>query len=119
MSLNLKSRLARWVAMATALLTGGLELQPAPVELVPATAVWRMRPGLTEASTPDTSAWRFPGFVDSTWASGVLPLSYGEGLGGTPITDMQNQYTSYFVRTRFNLSSASAVRRGVLHYCAE
>lgn len=89
-------------------------MQAAPVELVPPTASWRMFPGLTEASTPDTTAWRRSGFQDSAWTSGVLPLSYGEGLGGTPITGMQNQYTSYFVRTRFNLASAADVRDVVL-----
>jgi len=91
----------------------------AEVDLVPSTAGWRHRPGTTEASTPDTAAWRFPGFSDASWASGVLPLFYGEDLSGTLITGMQNQYTTYFARIRFNLASAADVRDALLRVACD
>lgn len=104
-----------WVLLAFLALSGGVPAAAAEVELVPSTAGWRHRPGTSEASTPDPTAWRTPGFSDASWASGVLPLFYGEDLSGTLITGMQNSHFSHFVRTRFTLTTPADVRNLVLH----
>jgi hypothetical protein len=95
-------------------LLGGLAAMAAPVDLVPAGALWQRLPGSGQASSPDVTAWRRPGFSDATWASGPLPLFYGEELTGSLIDGMQGVYRSYFVRTRFTLGSPSDVRDLVL-----
>jgi len=119
MSMNLKRGLGRWLVMLGAVLAGTWGVLGAPVELVPASATWRMRSGQTEASTPDTTTWRRSGYDDGAWTVGLLPLSYGEGLGGTLITDMQNQYTTYFARIRFNLASAADVQDALLRVACD
>lgn len=96
-------------------LLGDADAWAAQVDLVPAGAVWRRLPGSSQASTPDITAWRRPGFSDASWASGPLPLFYGEDLSGSLIDGMQGVFTSYFVRTRFNLTSTADVRDLVLH----
>jgi len=73
-------------------------------------ATWRFLPGTSEASSPDASAWRKPGFDDATWVAGVLPLFYGEALSGTVIQGMPGAYSSYFARARFTVGSVDDVR---------
>ena len=47
--------------------------------LIPFGSSWRWQKGTNEASNP-TTAWRQPGFNDSSWLSGNMPFYYG--LGG-------------------------------------
>lgn len=108
----------RWGRLVVQALLGWLlggTLPAAEVELVPAGAVWRHLPGTAEASAPDRTAWRLAGFNDSAWASGALPLFYGENLTGTLVSGMQGSYGSRFVRTRFQLATPADVRNLVLH----
>ncbi len=100
----------RAVLASLALILGMSPLSATKIELVPARVNWRFKPGNTEASTPDITAWRQVGFSDATWASGPLPLFYGENLTGTLITGMQNNYTTYFTRIRFDLGSPADFR---------
>jgi CotH kinase protein/Lamin Tail Domain/Fn3 associated/Chitobiase/beta-hexosaminidase C-terminal domain len=109
------SGLPWWVGVVVLVLSAGVRARAAEVDLVSATAGWRRLPGIAEASTPDTTAWRLPGFSDAAWAAGMLPLFYGEDLSGSRVTGMQNSYLSYFVRTRFTLSTPADVRNLVLH----
>jgi len=101
------------VALLGALI-GSAPATAAPVDLVPVGALWQRLPGSSQASTPDTTAWRRPGFSDAAWSSGPLPLFYGEDLSGSLIDGMQGVFTSYFVRTRFSLASTADVRDLVL-----
>ncbi len=70
-------------------------------------AAWRYFKGTTEASVPDSTAWRAVNFDDSAWASGTAPFFYGEALSGTVLGDMQGSYSSVFLRRKFVLTNAA------------
>src|SRR5678815_5439219 len=79
-------------------------------------ANWNLFKGRSEASTPDTTAWRQLLFNDSGWANVPGPFWYGDVLpGGTQLSDMINQYTSFYLRRTFvltNLADISGLRLG-------
>ncbi len=79
--------------------------QPSQV-YVPANAVnWHYRKGTSEASSP-TSAWRNLSFVeDSTWLLGQASIGFGDNDDNTILTDMQNHYSSIFMRRTFNVDA--------------
>ncbi|MBN1675798.1 MAG: lamin tail domain-containing protein [Kiritimatiellae bacterium] len=72
--------------------------------LLPRASTWRYFKGTVEASDP-RDAWRETDFDDSGWASGAAPLGYGETGVGTMFSDMQNSYTSFFIRKPFAVSA--------------
>lgn len=47
------------------------------------------------------STWINPGYSDATWSSGIAPFRYGDGSGGTELTDMQGNYTTLYLRSAF------------------
>src|SRR4051812_1109162 len=81
---------------------------------VPLKAAWKFKKGTAEASSPNT-LWRGLNFDDSTWSSGNAPFYYGENVGpGTLLPDMQNGYTTVFLRTKFVLTNAPDIDRMAL-----
>src|SRR5262245_57641302 len=65
-------------------------------------AVWKLLKGRTEASTPDTTAWRLRNFDESAFTPAASPFWYGDVQpGGTELTDMLNAYTSIYLRRTF------------------
>ncbi len=73
-------------------------------------ATWAYFKGTREASAPDPKAWRQLGFDDAGWARGMAPFFYGEPLaGGTRLDDMQNAYTTLFLRRAFVVSGAADI----------
>lgn len=72
-------------------------------------AVWRWRKGTSEASLPDTTAWRRVDFDDRGWDQGPAPFFYGEGLRGTELTDMRGSYSSVYLRKTFVVRDPSEV----------
>ncbi len=73
-------------------------------------AGWRWRRGDSEASSPDTTAWRAGGFVeDGTWSPATLPIGYGTIDNGlviaTAITGMQNVHSSIYARREFTIAA--------------
>lgn len=73
-------------------------------------ASWRWFKGRTEASTPNATAWRGINFNDSAFSTTSAPFWYGDTQpGGTQITDMQNQYTTIFLRRTFVLTNIADV----------
>jgi CotH kinase protein/Lamin Tail Domain len=84
--------------------------------LIPAASTWRYRKGTSEPSTP-TSAWRSLSFDDATWASGPAPVGYdpdvlGEATtGGTRLSDMRGNYTTFYLRRSFDAPGAEPYRR--------
>ncbi|MBN1674756.1 MAG: lamin tail domain-containing protein [Kiritimatiellae bacterium] len=72
--------------------------------LVPRGASWSYLKGTTEASDP-RSDWRTIDFADSGWARGRAPFGYGNAPYGTTLSDMQNSYSSVFIRRTFTVSS--------------
>jgi len=75
------------------------------VILIPAAdASWRYRKGTSEASSP-INEWRLPSFSeDGTWSTGQTPVGYGDGDDNTVLSDMQNNYTTVYLRREFTLS---------------
>lgn len=81
------------------------------VEIFSTNTVWRFRKGTSEASAPGT-AWRLPGFNDAAagFTDAAAPFWYGDARsGGTPLTDMQNNYTCVFLRHAFTIGNAAQV----------
>ncbi len=77
-------------------------------DLVRAGEVWRYRRGMSEASNP-RGAWRHEDFDDGTWASGRMPVGYGESIVATELDDMRGGYTSVFLRKTFQIDSPDEV----------
>ncbi|MFT5857228.1 MAG: hypothetical protein ACI8XO_004487, partial [Verrucomicrobiales bacterium] len=74
------------------------------VTYLPATSVWSYRKGTSEASAP-TDAWRQPGFTeDASWLSGATVIGYADGDDTTVLNDMEDSYSSVFLRKEFNVS---------------
>ncbi|MBN1675629.1 MAG: CotH kinase family protein, partial [Kiritimatiellae bacterium] len=78
--------------------------------LVARGATWRYAKGTGEASEP-RSAWREADYADSAWSSGRAPLGYGGSGVNTTFGDMQNSYSSFFLRREFSVSSLDADTR--------
>src|SRR5688572_9839722 len=71
---------------------------------------WKYFKGRSEASSPDTAAWRQLSFDDSSWTTAPAPFWFGDALpGGTQLTDMLNQYTTIYLRRTFTVSDVSEV----------
>ena len=58
--------------------------------LVSRSSSWKYFKGFSEASAPDSTAWRNAAFNDSSWNSASAPFRYGDGSGGTVLSDMKN-----------------------------
>lgn len=84
---------------------------PGTFELVSTNAAWRYFKGTRETSTPNPTAWRGVGFADPAWATGLAPFSYGEAAitTGTRLPDMQNSFSSLFLRRTFTVSNPGEV----------
>ncbi|MBN1674707.1 MAG: chitobiase/beta-hexosaminidase C-terminal domain-containing protein, partial [Kiritimatiellae bacterium] len=72
--------------------------------LVARATTWRYRKGTVEASDP-RDAWRASDFDDSQWSKGTGAFGYGSGSFGTALPDMQNQYSTLFLRRTFTVTS--------------
>jgi hypothetical protein len=88
-------------------------------------AAWKYFKGRSEASSPDTTAWRYAGFNDSGWLTGEAPFFYENDpgsdnptayTGNTDLTDMDGNYTCIFMRQNFVLTNASQITQ--LHLTA-
>lgn len=106
-----RSRLLKsWCGLA--LIIGSCVLASAQTQetLVPLGASWRWQKGTNEVSSP-TTAWRQPGFNDSSWLTGPMPFYYGLGgiTGGTVLSDMRTNYTTVYLRRTFVVADANAV----------
>ena len=77
--------------------------------LIAERSTWKYRKGTAEASSP-ISAWRGLSFNDSGWASGLAPVGYdGDLTMGTPLPDMQGNYTSFYLRKKFTVAEPAAI----------
>ncbi len=63
----------------------------------------------SEASTLN-SDWMNINFDDSLWSTGNAPFRYADGTGGTELTDMQNNYSTIYLRDTFNASSIDKIK---------
>ncbi|HEV8199592.1 MAG TPA: LamG-like jellyroll fold domain-containing protein [Candidatus Polarisedimenticolia bacterium] len=69
-------------------------------------ATWRYFKGLTAAPP---AAWKSVGFDDSTWLSGPSGFGYGDNDDATVLSDMQNAYTSVYIRKEFTIANPNAI----------
>ncbi len=63
-----------------------------------------------------SSDWMTPAFDDSAWDTGVAPFRYGDGTGGTELTDMQGNYSTVFMRTKFDVQQLSLIKSALLTF---
>jgi hypothetical protein len=78
-------------------------------EVVPYGASWRYLVGLSEASSPDSTAWRKPGFDDSAWSVGAAPIGYANPPNSAPEftiatfvpSSLDGNYSCVFARSTF------------------
>ncbi|MBN1672450.1 MAG: lamin tail domain-containing protein [Kiritimatiellae bacterium] len=85
------------------LLSGLLSVAWAGI-LVSRATTWRYAKGTREASDP-IDEWRKPDFDDTAWAKGRAPFGYGEPTVNTVFGDMQNTYSSFFIRKTFSITA--------------
>ncbi|MBN1118831.1 MAG: CotH kinase family protein [Bacteroidales bacterium] len=58
-----------------------------------------------------SSNWMQPGFDDSSWPTASAPFWYGDGSGGTEITDMMNAYSTFYLRTTFDAATVKNINQ--------
>jgi hypothetical protein len=56
------------------------------------------------------SSWMTPAFDYSGWEKGAAPFRYGDGTGGTELSDMLGGYTTLFLRTTFECSNKDLIQ---------
>jgi len=66
-------------------------------------AAYRYLKGSEAASLSDS--WNQPGFDASGWSMGSAPIRYGDGSGGTELTDMQYNYSVVYMLNEFSATS--------------
>jgi hypothetical protein len=77
-------------------------------DLIPEGATWRFFRGWSEPS-PGLE-WTQPGFDDSSWESGPSGFGYGDDDDATVLSDMQNNYTTVYIRCSFPAPDRDEVR---------
>jgi hypothetical protein len=85
-----------------------------PVALIRSNSVWKY----LDNGTDPGSAWRAPGFDDSTWASGPGQLGYGDGDEATVVSfgpDPANKFITTYFRRSFEVVQAAALSNLVMH----
>lgn len=48
--------------------------------------------------------WMTDGYTPENWIPGNMPFRYGDGTGGTLLSDMQNNYSTVYLRSTFTAS---------------
>jgi hypothetical protein len=57
-----------------------------------------------------SATWVTETYDASGWSSGNAPFRYGDGTGGTPLSDMQNTYSTIYLRSTFNAFSIDRIK---------
>ena len=87
----------------------------APVRtLIPADSTWKY---LDNGSSQGT-AWRGPGFADSSWSAGRAEFGYGDGDEATVVSfgpDPNSKYTATYFRKTFDVADAANVTALTAH----
>jgi hypothetical protein len=56
-----------------------------------------------------SSGWMNSSFDDSSWQTGIAPFRYGDGSGGTELTDMRYNYSVVYLRASFTASNVQNI----------
>ena len=55
------------------------------------------------------SNWMQSDFDDSKWNTSAAPFWYGDGSGGTHLNDMQNKYSTVYLRNTFQFKNSGSI----------
>jgi hypothetical protein len=80
--------------------------------LVPEGVVWRYLPG-KQAPSPGLE-WAQGDFDDRSWKEGKSGFGYGDDDDATVLDDMQNAYTTLYIRRSFDVVDPSSYKKVVL-----
>ena len=69
---------------------------------------WSYFRGISEPSNPNY-LWRGNDFNDSGWLKGNAPFRYGDGTGGTELSNMMNRYTTLYIRKHFTIENTDNI----------
>ena len=81
---------------------------PFGTTLITSNSIWRYFKGTNEASSP-TTLWRALGFDEAGWSTGAGAIGYGDSFITTVLSDMQNNYTTVFLRKTFVVTNAAQI----------
>lgn len=105
--MSLLKRPAVLLVTACVLLMGRPDARSAEHTLIPAGAVWRYNDSGANLGT----AWRAPGYADSSWSQGAAQLGYGDDDETTVISygaSTSNRHITYYFRHSVEVTSPSA-----------
>ncbi len=78
--------------------------------ILPPSSIWRFHRG----TTPPPSNWDEPEFDDSAWEMGATSIGYGDGDDITVLEDMEDTYTSVYIRKEFQIADINTIDRLIL-----
>ncbi len=70
---------------------------------------WKYFKAISEPPSAPDDAWRQPGFDDGSWLEGQTSIGYGDGDDNTEINDMQNNYTTIYLRKTFDVTGIDEI----------
>ncbi|MBN2521472.1 MAG: CotH kinase family protein [Bacteroidales bacterium] len=73
-------------------------------DIIPSESEWKYHKGTTNPSNTNVN-WHHIIYDDSDWSTGFTPIWYGDGINGTELTDMQNNYSTVYLRKIFKADS--------------
>ncbi len=82
---------------------------PSLVSVVSFGDTWRFFRGSEQPAGEETLSWTQPAYEDQEWEEGPSGFGYGDGDDLTLLEDMENNYSTVFVRTRFSLLNPDEV----------
>ena len=83
-------------------------VDPTAVSLIPVGATWKYKKGTAEPSSP-TTLWTTAGFNDASWSSGSSGFGYADSDDATVLNDMENSYTTVYVRRKITVPTLSTL----------
>ncbi len=91
------------LVLGLALLAGPVLRAQESLVLAATNSTWKYFKGTREPSPGNLAAWRARDFAETGWESGPAPFAYGEPgfASGTELTDMQNRYSTLYLRRPF------------------
>ncbi|MDE0867085.1 MAG: lamin tail domain-containing protein, partial [Rubripirellula sp.] len=89
------------------------------IDLIEEDAVFKYHKGTKEASSPRTS-WTKINYSDTSWLRGQIPFYNNENVdGGTELADMNDRYTTVYLRRKFRVSDPATIGAGTLEVRAD
>ncbi len=89
-------------------LPGLLTVEPKTLPMIGSGETWRFFRG-TEDPAGGTNVWTEPDFDDASWEEGPGGFGYGDGDDRTVLEDMQENYTTVYIRHRFVVEDPGAI----------